>query len=147
MRTARAPTTALSGKNISEDSLAISTAILAAPYAVLQPDSSDVPASSGSEGSQDGEPIDNAMALDEATSALGSLALEWAATSSFFVNSIGSVGAGGWLSVGVADDEEFFQKYCMVDGRPTECRRRIPRCYGHVGSRVVGVITRTVSRR
>ena len=43
MRTERAPTTALRGKSISDDSLAISTAILAAPYAVFQPDSFDDP--------------------------------------------------------------------------------------------------------
>ena len=78
MRTASAPTTALSGKNISEDSLAISTAILAAPYAVLQPDSSDDSGSSlpMSEGSQDEGPIDKAIELDEAASAPGFLSLE-----------------------------------------------------------------------
>ena len=45
MRTERAPTTALSGKNISDDALAISTAILAVPYAVFQTDSLDDPGS------------------------------------------------------------------------------------------------------
>ena len=44
MRTERAPTTALRGKNISEDALAISMAIFAASYAVLQCDSLDDPA-------------------------------------------------------------------------------------------------------
>ena len=43
MRTERAPTTAFSGKNISEDSLAISMAIFAASYAVPQRDSFDEP--------------------------------------------------------------------------------------------------------
>ena len=43
MRTERAPTTALSGKNMSEDSLAMSMAIFAASYAVPQPDSVDDP--------------------------------------------------------------------------------------------------------
>ena len=111
MRTARAPTTALSGKNISEDSLATSTAILAAPYAVLQRDSLDDPGSSGavSEGSQDGEPIDNAMTLDEAASTPGSfLALGWIVASSF-MNSIDDVGVGGWLLIGVVD-EDFLRK-------------------------------------
>ena len=128
MRTARAPTTALSGKNISEDSLAISTAILAAPYAVLQADSWDDPSPSEpvSEGSQDAEPIDEAMELDEATSAFGLLVLEWVRTTSFFLNSIGNVGTGGTgLSVGVADGEAFRRKRGMVDGRTTKCRRRL----------------------
>jgi len=73
MRTASAPTTALSGGNISEDSLAISTAILAIPYAVLQTDSFDgsVSLSAVSERSRGMEAIDNAMVLDEAASALG----------------------------------------------------------------------------
>ena len=67
--------TALSGGSISEESFAISTTILAAPYAALQADS---PGDSDSldavpVGSQDGEAIDRARALDEATSALGSL--------------------------------------------------------------------------
>ena len=44
MRTERAPTTALRGKNISEDALAISMAIFAASYAVPQCDSLDDPA-------------------------------------------------------------------------------------------------------
>ena len=75
-RTESAPTTALSGKNISEDALAISTAILAAPYAIVQHDSLDDPGSSDgvSVGLQDGEAIARAMALEEAPSALLSLA-------------------------------------------------------------------------
>lgn len=119
--------TALSGKNISEDSLAISTAILAVPYAVLQLDSLDDPGPSEplSEGSQDGEPIDNGIALDEAASGLGSLVLEWAAVGSFFIRSIGDVDVGGRLFVGVAD-EGFRWKWCMVGDRTTKCRRRLP---------------------
>ena len=107
MRTARAPTTALSGKNISDDSLAISTAILAAPYAVLQPESFDGPGSLNavSEMSQEGEAIENAMALDEATSALGSLTWGWIVASSFVMYSTGDVGGDGRLSAGVADSE------------------------------------------
>ena len=104
MRTASAPTTALSGKNISEDSLAISTAILAVPYAVFQPDSFDDPGSLSavSERSQE-EVIDNGIALDEATSALGSLTRGWIVASSFFMYSIDDVGVDGGLFVGVAD--------------------------------------------
>ena len=96
MRTESAPTTALSGKNKSEDSLVISTAILAVPYAILQPESFDDPGSSGvvSKGSQDGEQIDKAMEPDEAASVLGCLALELLLTTSFFIHSIGGVGVG-----------------------------------------------------
>ena len=106
MRTESAPTTALSGKNISDDSLAISTAILAAPYAVLQPDSLDDPGSPGlvSVGSQDGKAIDDATALDEAASALGPLTRGWIVAISFFMCSTGSVpGVDGWLFVGGVD--------------------------------------------
>ena len=110
MRTERAPTTAFSGRNISEVSLAISTAILAAPYAVLQPDSLDEPGSLP-KGSQDGEQIDNATALDEATSVLGSLTWGWIVASSLLMNSeIGDVGVGGGPVVGVTDDEDFRRK-------------------------------------
>ena len=75
MRTERAPTTALSGKNISEEALAISTAIFAVPYAVFQADSLDDPGLSGalSVGSQEGEAKASAMALEEAARALRSL--------------------------------------------------------------------------
>ena len=109
MRTVRAPTTALSGKNISEDSFAISTAILAAPYTVLQPDSLDDPALSEpvSRGSEDGEPIDETTELDEETSAFRRLVLEWVLTTSFFTGLIGDVGVGGTLFVGVPDEEAF----------------------------------------
>jgi len=123
MRTARAPATALSGKNISEDSLAISTAILAAPYAVTQPDSLGSPGSSGAipKEPQDGEPIDRAMTLDEAASTLGSLARGYIAASSCFMKSTGNVGVVGRLFVGVAD-EGFLRKWCMVDGGTTRGR-------------------------
>jgi len=126
MRTVRAPATALSGKNISEDSLVISTAILAAPYAVLQPDSSEDPGSSSAapKESRDGEPIGNAMAPDEAASALGSLDLERVVTSSFFMNSIGEVGGG--LFVGVNDDEGLRRKWRMAEDRTTKCRSPLP---------------------
>lgn len=118
MRTDRAPTTALSGKNISDDSLAISMAILAAPYAVLQPDSFDDPGSSAPvpEGSNGGKPVDKAISLDEAASGFGSLALERALTTSFsFMNSIDGVEVDNWLFIGVADDEGFFRRWCMAD--------------------------------
>jgi hypothetical protein len=132
MRTTSAPTTALSGRNISEDSLAISTAILAAPYAVFQPDSLEDPGSLGavSERSQEGEPIDKAIALDETASVLGSLVLENVRTTSFFMNSIGDVGVGGGLFIGVADDEGFPHGWCMVGNR-TRCRRHLPRRHLH----------------
>jgi len=133
MRTARAPTTALSGKNISEDSLATSMAILAAPYAVLQPDSFDdpgpsVPALEGL-GSEDAEKTDKAMELDEAASVFGSLALECALTISFLMNSIGDLGVGGGLFIGVVDGGDFPRKRRMVDTK-TQYRRRLPRCAG-----------------
>jgi hypothetical protein len=123
MRTASAPTTALSGKNISEDSLAISTAILAVPYAVLQPNSFDDPGSLStvSERSQEGEAIDNAMTLDEAASALGPLTGGWVIVSSFFMYSTGGVGVDGRLFVGVTD-EDFFRKWCMAGWRTAACR-------------------------
>ena len=66
---------ALSGGSISDESFAMSTAILAAPNAALQADSLDDPGSLGalSVGSEDGEAMDRAMALDKATSVLRSL--------------------------------------------------------------------------
>ena len=102
MKTASAPTTALSGKSMSEDSLATSTAILAVPYAVLHPDSLNDPGSSlpSSEGSRGEEHIDKAMKLEKAASAPGFLALEWALTTSFVTK---LVNVGG-ESVGVADE-------------------------------------------
>ena len=70
-----APTTAFSGRNMSEDSLAISTAILAAVYAVCQPVSLPraLELSLGvSLVSQNAELMERAMAVDEAAIALGS---------------------------------------------------------------------------
>ena len=75
IKTEMAPTTALRGRNISEDSLAISTAILAAAYAVCQPESlpwlvpssADVP-----RGLLNGEPMENAMEADERARTLDS---------------------------------------------------------------------------
>ena len=79
--------TALSGGSRSEESFAISTAILAAPYTAFQTDSLDDPGSLSvaSVGSQDGEAIERAMALDEAASALESLTPGWVVVSSFFM--------------------------------------------------------------
>ena len=110
MRTASAPTTALSGKSMSEDSLATSTAILAAPYAVLQPDSL------GDSGSQDEEHMDMAIELDEATSAAGFFALKWALTTSFLTRLV----SAGERSVGLADGG-FLRKWSIVGPR-TACQ-------------------------
>lgn len=68
-----APTTAFRGRNISEDSLVISTAILAAAYAVRQPESLPRPASPSEGVPQvlpNAEPIERAMEADETASAL-----------------------------------------------------------------------------
>jgi len=112
MRTTSAPTTALSGKHISEDSPAISTAILAAPYAVLQPDSLDDPGSPIpiSERSKDGEPMDKAIELDETASALGPLILKCVLTVFLFMDSAGDLGGVGGLFIGVVDDEDLPRK-------------------------------------
>ena len=60
--------------------------------------------------SQDGEAIDRAIALDEAASALLSLVRGWNAESSrLMYSTIGGVGEGGGLFVGVAE-ESFFRK-------------------------------------
>ena len=126
MRTERAPTTALSGKNISEDALAISTAILAVPYAAFQTDSFDDPGSLGavSVGSQEEEAMARAMALDTAASALRSLTRgRNVASSCLMYSEIGRVGVGGGLFVGVIDDEDFFRRWRMVDERTNNvCR-------------------------
>lgn len=135
MRTDRAPTTALSGKNISDDSFAISTAILAPAYAVFQPDSLDEPGSFGavSKGSQSGEPIDNAMTPDEAASTLESLVLRGTiVASSFFMNSTGDVGVGGRSFVGVVAADDFLRKWCIVDEGTTNCRTPLPPLGGQV---------------
>lgn len=105
--------TALTGGNISDDSLAISTAILAAPYAVLQPDSLDDSGSfiAVSAGSEVGDAIDRAMALEEAASALRPFARGWnAASSCFRYSTIDDIGVSGGLFVGVADGEDIFRK-------------------------------------
>ena len=93
---------------MSEDSLATSTAILAAPYAVLQPDSLDDPGSSlpTLEGFQGEEHMDIATELDEAASVPGFLALEWALTTSLLMKLLVDVGG---QSVGLVD-ESFLRK-------------------------------------
>ena len=107
----------------------ISTAILAVPYAVLQPESFDDSGSSDavSKGPRDGEPIDKAMEPDEAASVLGCLALELLLTTSFFMNSIGGVdvGVGGGLFACVAG-EGFLRKRGMIDERTITCKRSLP---------------------
>lgn len=111
MSTERTPVTALSGGHRPEDSLAISTAILAVPYAVFQADSFDESNSSGviSLGSQAGETKDNAMALVEAARVLGSFSLgRWNAASCLFMYSAGGAGARSLLGAGVEDDKAFF---------------------------------------
>ena len=82
--------------------MAISTAILAAAYAVLQDASLDDPSSlePASDRSQDEEQIDKAMEPDEAASVLRCLALELLLTTSFFMNSIGGVGVGAGAGAG-----------------------------------------------
>lgn len=59
--------TAFSGGNMSEESFAISTAILAAPYAALQADSSE-DSGTASVRSEDWGGTDNAITLDEGAS-------------------------------------------------------------------------------
>lgn len=73
----------LEGGNTPEESSAVSTVILAAPYAVLRPDPLDDPDSSiaVSVGSKGGEAIDAGMALDEAAAPF---AWGWNAVSSGF---------------------------------------------------------------
>ena len=71
-----APATAFRGGNISEDSLATSTAILAAPYAVFQAESfsGTTPPSPGASWiSENAEPMVRAMAVVEAARTLGFL--------------------------------------------------------------------------
>ena len=98
---------------MSEDALVISTAILAAPYAVLQLDSLEDPGSSSviSVGSQDGEAMERAMALEEAARALWSLMRGWkVASSCFMYSTMGGVGEEGRRFAGVFDDGDFFRK-------------------------------------
>jgi hypothetical protein len=118
IRTWRATMTAFSGGIISVVSLAISTAIFAAPYAMLQVDSlgDPDPSSVVPEASRDGEAIAKATALDEALSALRSLVLGWNVASSFFMYSkIGGVDSG--LFVGVDADDGFLRKGRMMGAR------------------------------
>lgn len=49
--------------------------------------------------------MDKAIELDETASALGFLALEWALTTSFLINSTGGVDVVGGPFVGVVDED------------------------------------------
>lgn len=111
--------TALGGGSMSDESFAILTAILAAPYAAFQTDSLDDPDSSSAASvrSQEGEAIDRAMALEEAASALRSLERGWnVASSCFMYPRIRGVGVGSGIFVAVTDDGDFFSKV-MHGGR------------------------------
>ena len=106
--------TALRGRNMSEDSLAASTSILAAPYVVLHFDSlcdsgSSLPTSEGSQGE---ERIDKAIELDTAARAPGFLALEWALT---------TFGLTKLAGVGVVE-EGFLRKGIMAGSRTKTCQ-------------------------
>ena len=122
MRTDSAPTTALRGKNISEDSFAISTANLAAPYAVLQPDSLDDPGSSKLvfERSREGGPVGKLTEVGGGASAFGFMALEMA---SFLM---GSNEAVGGLFLVIFDDGVFFRKWCMTGSGKIKGKRHLP---------------------
>ena len=100
--------TALSGGNISEESFAMSTAILAAPYAAFHADSLDELGSLGVllVGLEDGEATDSAMPLDKATSVLQSLVRGWNLASSCSMRSA----MGGGSFVGVDDNGPFFRR-------------------------------------
>ena len=120
MRTESAPTTALRGKHISEDALATSRAIFAASYAVVQRDCLDDPRSSRviSVTSQDGEPMDKAIALVDAARAPRALTWGWIVVRPCFMCSkIGGVGAGGEPFVCLSDDEGSARKRRIVDAR------------------------------
>jgi hypothetical protein len=104
--------TAFSGGSISEESFAISMAILAAPKAALQTDSLDDPGSLGlaSAGSRDEEAIERAIALVEAASALQSLVRGWDIASPCLMYSIiGGVGVRGGSFGGVVVGENKFR--------------------------------------
>jgi hypothetical protein len=104
--------TALSGGSISEESFAISTAILAAPKAAFQTDSLDDPDSLGVAlvGSREGEATERAMALVEAASALRSLVRGWNVASSCLMYSvIVGVGVRGGSFGGVVVGENTFR--------------------------------------
>ena len=151
MRTERAPTTALSGKHISEDALAISTAIFAASYAVPQHDSPDDPGSSRtvSVGSQDGEPMDKATALVDAASAPMLLNRGWIVVRPCFMcSTIGGVGVGGRLPVGLVDDEGSFKKGRIVGARTTKCWSPVPlRCWATWSENLDSGLTRSKRAR
>ena len=133
MRTESAPTTALSGKNISEDALAISMAIFAASYAVPQRDSFDDRGSSiaVSVGSRGGGAVRKGIALVDGASTLGSLARGWIVVGACSTGSTTlGVCAGGRLFAGLADDEGLFRKRRMVDIMRTKCGSALPlRCW------------------
>ena len=132
MKTERATMTALRGGSISEESFAISTAIFAAPYVALQTDSFDDSGSLG--GSQEGEPMDRAMALEKAASALRSLVREWNVTSSCVMYlAICGVGVRG----GVVGDEGFFRGKSMVNVRTTAYRSPSPGIHSALGCLVM----------
>lgn len=116
--------TALSGGSISDESLAISTAIFAAPYADLQADSLVDPGLSGtrSVGSEDGRVVDDGVAPNEAASPP---LLTWGlgvAEPFFTFFAAGGGGVGDGLCGGFVDDEGFFLKRGMVNAR-TKSRR------------------------
>ena len=105
--------TALSGGNISEESLAVSRAILAAPYAALQADSLVDPGLSGtrSVGSEDGEGVERAIALDEVPRTLLLSTLGWDVADPFFLwSTVDNGGADGGLCGEVPDGEINFRK-------------------------------------
>jgi hypothetical protein len=124
--------TAFSGGSISEESFAISTAILAAPKAAPQTDSLDDPGSLGvgSVRSRDGEATERAMLLVEVASALRSLVWGWDVASRCLMYSvIGGVGVRGGLSVGVVVGEnQFRMRRCMVEVSTTLAGGRGVRC-------------------
>ena len=122
MRTDSAPTTALGGKNISEDSFATSTAILAAPYAVLQRDSLDDPGSSklAFERSREGGPVGELIEVGGGASAFGSVAWEMA---SFLMVSNGAVGG---LFLVIFNDGVFLRKWCMTGDGTIKGKRHLP---------------------
>ena len=126
-KTERAPVTALSGGNTSEESFAISTVNLAAPYAVFQAVSLDGPGSLGglSVGSQDGEVIERATAPEETASALTPVSRVLVRL--FMYSTIGSVGVDGGLFVAFAD-EGFFRRGCMVDAKTATCVGHVRSC-------------------
>jgi hypothetical protein len=116
--------TALSGGSISEESFAISIAILAALYAALQADSLDDPGSSGtgSAVSEDWGRTDGAIALDGAASAPRSFFRgRNVANSCLMYSAIDGLGVRGGLFVGVVDDENIFPSLRMMDARTRPC--------------------------